>query len=271
MKYYMKFLLIAVAFGIIGVIGYMNSDSTTYLSDIILTWGFNSADYYMANILPIIEKYIPLILFQVIYGTYIYRRFCSASVYFFSRHCNRTIWFLKETLKVYLLGVAYLILLVLSGALFTSFFSSFKIDSVSIPLGIYYILIYSLFLLVTTLGINIFSILFTSDVAFVIVEGINLFAIAIFTILGHYFITQDELIDKYIWMIKGNPFSHLVLKLHSSKIESLNNIINEKGISFDLNFSVFYFFIVAILVIGFGCIVVNRHNFIESNKETGGV
>ncbi len=270
MKYYVRFLLIAVLFGILGVGFFLKSNSTIYLSDIILNLGFNVADYYIPYILPITERYIPLLVFQVVYGTFIYRRFCSASVYFFSRHCNRTIWLLKETIKLYLLGVAYLILLVFSGVLSTSLFSSFNIDSVSIPLGIYYVLIYSLFLLVTTLGINILSILFTSNVSFVITEGVILFAIAGFTILGNYF-TEDELAGKYVCLIKINPFSHLVLKFHSSKIENLNYLINEKGILFDLNNSLFLFFIATLLVISFGCIVVNRHDFIESNKETGGI
>jgi hypothetical protein len=59
--------------------------------------------------------------------------------------------------------------------------------------------------------------------------------------------------------------------MHSSGISSVDRIINTKSISFDLNLSVLVFLMAAIIVAVCGCMVVNNHNFIESNKETGGI
>lgn len=273
MKYYIRFLWMAVfcgAFCIFSSTKY-NPNPTILFSDIIMLTGFEYADFYPQYIPIITYWYLPLLIFQIFYGTYIYRHFCSASVYFFSRHCSRTLWFLKETGVLYLFGLAYLIVMILSGAFITNFFSSVSADTTSWILACYYLLIHSLFLLVTTLGINILAIVFTSNVGFIVTEGIILFSMVSFALLGEYFIPQDALIDKYTWLFKINPFAHLVLSMHSSRISSVDRIINTRAISFDLNLSVLVFLIAAIIVTACGCMVVNNHNFIESNKETGGI
>ena len=273
MKYYSKFLWMAVfcgAFCIFGSTRY-NPNPTILFSDVIMLLGFEYVDFFPQYIPIITYWYLPLIIFQIFYGTYIYRHFCSASVYFFSRYCSRTLWFLKETGVLYLFGLAYLIVMILSGTFITSFFTPVSAGTTSWLLACYYLLIHSLFLLVTTLGINILAIVFTSNVGFMIIEGISLFSMASFAVLGKYFITEDILIDKYTWLLKINPFAHLVFSMHSSGINSVDRIINTKSISFDLNLSVLVFLMAAIIVTVCGCMMVSNHNFIESNKETGGI
>lgn len=199
--------------------------------------------------------YLPLLIFQIFYGTYIYRHFYSASVYFFSSYCSRTLCFLKETGVLYLFGLAYLIVMILSGAFITNFFTLAIADTASWLLACYYFLIHSLFLLITTLGINILAIVFTSNVGFIIIGGVSLFSMVSFEMLGKYFITQDDLIDKYTWMLKINPIANLMLNMHSSGIRSVGRIINTKSISFVLNLSVLVFLMAAIIVTVCGCMV----------------
>ncbi|MGN0375919.1 MAG: hypothetical protein ACI4EN_10515 [Butyrivibrio sp.] len=72
-------------------------------------------------------------------------------------------------------------------------------------------------------------------------------------------------------MIKINPFSHLIINLHSSRIEELNSIINIKNIDFDINISCGLFILINLVLIIAGCMIVKHHNFILSNQETEGV
>ncbi len=271
MKHYAKFLLVAFFTGFFCVINCAKNGTIKELSDIILLFGFYNVNYYPQYIMEITYWFIPLLLFQIIYGTYIYRHFCCASIYFFSRCCNRTVWFLKEMLVLYLFAVVYLFVLIFSGFMAANLFTPVKIGQVSILLLGYYLLIHSLFLLFTTLLINILAILFTSNVSFMIVEGISLFGVAAFCLMGNYFVTQDEFLPQYTWMLKLNPIAHLIFSVHGSSIERLNCLINVNGISFDLNLSVFVYLAGIVIVMISGCFIVNYHDFLNVNQEIGGI
>lgn len=271
MKYYAKFLLAAVFCGAFCILGVAKNMNSLTLSEIVLLPAFINADYQPQYLPEITFWFLPVVFFQIFYGTYIYRHFCSASIYFFSRYCNRTVWLLKEIFHLYLFSVLYLILFLGSGVLAAWVIADVVFDTAGLLLTFYYILIHSLFLFITTVAVNILAILFTSNVGFIIIEGVSIFCIVTFTLMGQYFITSDNLVDKYTWILKLNPISHLIFGVHSSGIKCIDMLINKHAVSFDLNLSVFVFCIAALVIIVFGCIVVNKHDFIYSNKETGGI
>ena len=74
-------------------------------------------------------------------------------------------------------------------------------------------------------------------------------------------------IDFVKFLIKGNLIANLIFPFHSSKINSINNLINIKNIDFDLNYSILYYLIICIAVIVFGGYVVEKYEFIINNKE----
>lgn len=271
MRYYIRFLLVAVFCGFFSIFNYTKNVSEITVSDIILMTGLNGVDYYPQYLPEITYWFVPLLLFQIFFGTYIYRHFCSASVYFFSRNCKRISWFLKEVIKLYLFVLMYLFIMIFSGILITGIFVKVIIDEVFFLIFIYYLLVYSLFLLVTTLGINILAVVFGSNIGFVIVESIIIFGITVFSIIGNYFIIEEALLDKYTWILKLNPVSHIIFSVHSSKINSINELINKKSITFDLDLSVLMLLIASVIVIICGCFVISRHDFVDINKETGGI
>ena len=133
-------------------------------------------------------------------------------------------------------------------------------------IAIYYIAIYSIYLLSTTLAINIVSILFGSNIGFAIVQGIVLLSVSILFILGNY-VKDNFITEKVKFLIKGNLIANLIFPFHSSKINSINNLINIKSIDFDLNYSILYYLIICIVVIVFGGYVVEKYEFIINNKE----
>ena len=145
-------------------------------------------------------------------------------------------------------------------------FTTIKIDDGAVIIAIYYIAIYSIYLLSTTLAINIVSILFGSNIGFGVVQGIVLLSVSIFFILGNY-VKDNFITEKVKFLIKGNLIANLIFPFHSSKINSINNLINIKSIDFDLNYSILYYLIICIVVIVFGGYVVEKYEFIINNKE----
>ena len=270
MKSYLKFLAIALVCGVLSFMATAIKSDELYLNDIILVTAFGNVEYLPYFFPTFFEAYLPLMFFQFFYGTYIYRHFCTASVYYFSRKCNRSGWFLKEAGSLYIFALLYVLIYLGSEILCCVIFSKVIADISSIFLILYYVVLYSLFLFVTTLAINIFSILFTSNVGLILVEGLVMLCVGAYLMLGKKYITDDELINKYEWMIKVNPFAHLNIKLHSSSLEVINRAINVKNIEFELNTSVVLYLILAVVVTFVGTIIVNKHNFIITNQETGG-
>ena len=266
MKYYLKLLGLSVLFGMFCFYGSDTFGTDIRLSELIMYPAFFSADFYPQFIMSITHWFVPLLTFQILFGTYIYRHFCSASVYYFSRNKNRIKWYLQETAKLYVFVLCYLGGMLLSGIAITAMQRPIIFDNASIGILLYYLLIHSLYLFVTTLGINILSIRFSGITAFGVVEGINLSAIAIFTLLGSV-IDEIELIQKHSWIFKVNPFAHLVFTIHSSRIKVINTVINIKGIQFDLNVSVIFFAILVTCTMFLGGVGVNQCEFLTNSKE----
>lgn len=261
-----KTVLIAFIVGIVCVgTGFFELEYVS-LSKIILSNAFNGVDFYPQYISMFTLSYIPLFVFQVVFATYIYKHFCSASIYFFSRNANRINWFLGEVAKIYVYAVIYLIAVCVAEIIVVSIFSIITVDSNAIIMSLYYVSIYSLYLLVTTLAINVFSIIFSSNIGFITVQSIILLSISTFFFLGNY-IKDDIITEKIALFIKSNLIANLIFSIHSSKFDEINNLINIKGINFDLNYSIIYCLILCTVVIVFGCCVVEKHEFITNSKE----
>ena len=161
--------------------------------------------------------------------------------------------------------------MLLSGTIILIFNIPLNFDKISLVILCYYLLIHSLYLYFTTLLINILSIKLSSSGGFGIIAGCQIACLTVFAIWEKRLFTgQENSLNRDTRILKCNPLSHLVLKFHSSNIDSLNNKINSLGICFDLNYSVILFFIITLIVILFGCLTIKNQNFIVTNKETGG-
>lgn len=79
---------------------------------------------------------------------------------------------------------------------------------------------------------------------------------------------QDDIIEGInLFMLKSNIIANLIFPVHSSHIQSVNKFINEKGIDFDLNFSIIYYVILSMIIIISGAYIVEKREFIVNNKE----
>lgn len=261
-----KTVLVAFIVGIVCVgTGFFELENVP-LFKMILSNAFDGVDYYPQYISMFTFQYMPLFVFQIFFATHIYKHFCSASVYYFSRNINRINWFLKEVLKIYANTVIYLVTMCASEMIIIRMFSTITVDCSAIIIALYYIFIYSLYLMATTLAINVASIIFSSNIGFITVQSIILLSISIFFLLGNY-IKDDIITEKIILLLKSNMIANLIFSIHSSRIENINDLINIKGINFDLNFSIIYYLVLCVTIIIIGCLVVEKHEFITNSKE----
>ncbi len=281
MRHYTKFLLFAVMWGMfIGIRISLWNDSITFVT-IVMKFGFSELYFWIASLSSFVEWYFPMVMFQILWGTYIYRHFCSASVYYFSRCDQRRTWFLKESLLLYPYVLTYLVTMLLVSTCVISILEPVHYGREAIPLLAYYLSIHSLWLYFTTLLINVLSIkLERSEGGFLIVGGLQALCVAVF-------VSYESLLERFgevspgtgeialdgrgAALIIGNPLSHLVLKWHSSGIRSIKELINEYSIAFDLNLSLALFLVISILVVWMGCRLVGNQDIIVTDKETGGV
>ena len=140
-------------------------------------------------------------------------------------------------------------------------------DFTSLIITVYYLLIYSMFLFFFTLMINIVSIIAGSRIGFISAVTVEILGMSSFFMLGKIVSDEANIAGKYIWLLKSNPFANIAFGVHSSKIKSLDKLINLKGISFDLNESIVYFFVLSLIMIVLGYFVVKKHEFITNNHE----
>ena len=265
MNILIKSAVVAALFSILQTILLFNQPDSAgifMLSEIIIHFSFGelpTEHYYIAEASL---RMFPLLIFQIFFGVYIYHRFCSASVYYFSRCDNRIRWFIKESLRLYPYTVMYPFIIIGVSVMMTAIFHSVQVNSASLILLMYYLVIYSLWLFIATVLINMIAIRFgNSAFGFAIVSGLQ------FSFLLSLLAIDSDSTPNAL-LLKLNPFSHLVIKWHSSHLDSVDRLINKFGIDFDLNLSIILLFVVAIVVVVIGMTIVKKQQFISINQET---
>lgn len=278
---YIKCILVSSLWGIFTCLTYLATNQELFFSDIVFKF---SLPTIMINLVFIIEmslRYFPFLIFQILFGTHIYKHFCSASVFYFSRCQNRAKWFLKEAISLYPLALLYSLAMVVAGLIVAGINNRIIYDRESFIILIYYLLIHSLWLYSTTLLINILAIKLESSMAYTIVAGIQL------TFLGLLLLWDETLplhgtynLERNARLLQLNPIAHLALPWRSSFIESVNSRINEyldffmidwSVIDFELNNSIVLFTIISIIVIILGVVIVKKHELISIEMEKGGI
>lgn len=270
---YLKYAIFGIAIGILfAFIHIENFNSITY-SELILKISFseyiltpNNASYFD----KITLCYFPLIVFQVIAGTEIYRHYCTGAIYYFSRCVNRLKWYFKEIGCLSLQTLIYLLSYVLGYMIFDSLVYDIIFDIASIKLFIYFILIYYLWNFIFSLLINVTALFAKSNGGFAISIGLQLLFLSLYVAFQEklYLIYENDIISKLL--IKVIPFSHLILSWHSSKDHTINSLINIYEMSYDLNYSVISLLILSITIMVIGAFIIKRIDFIYSNRENGG-
>ena len=230
------------------------------MTDTILTLGFSSFRIDETYYINFLLWYSPIILVQAVLGIGIYKHFCSASVYYFTRIKRRWTWWVKECMsllgKVIILEIIYVVVT----NLIAYFTSDYYVNKAGLVLCIYFLLIFSLWTFIVTCTINVVSIVVNSHKAFSLCILAQL--VLIIALLPYADVEQEHELS-----IKLNPMANLIIYWHSSRIEIVNRYIDNFGFKFDLNWTVAYYLILMIIVVVAGGIVVSKKQFISSAAE----
>lgn len=271
-KALIKSVGVAILCGAFQALFFLGMREEILLSNIILVFGLSDVSFILADLIELSIRLLPFFIFQILFGTYIYQRFCSASIYYFSRCHNRVKWFIKESVKLYAFAFVYPFMMVISGVAVASITNKVVLNPGSLILLIYYGIIHSLWLFLTALLMNVIAIVFDSSYGFMAVVGIQMVSVSSLLLWAekNVWSLQDTTnFEKHVTLLKFNPISHLILTWHSSPLLAVNEQINHLTIDFNLNASVVFFFLISLVVIVFGCFVVKKQEWITLNKERG--
>ncbi|MGG0717218.1 hypothetical protein ABE096_06410 [Robertmurraya massiliosenegalensis] len=259
---------IAILLGAFQATFFLGMHEEILLSDIILTFGFSEVEIILVYLIELSLKLLPLLLFQILFGTYIYQHFCTASIYYFSRCPNRVRWFLTECSKLYLLSFIYPLVMVISGTTVASITNQIVFDEVSFILLLYYLLIHSLWLFFTALLINLIAIKLDSSLGFMAVVILQFTCVAMLLLWENVWpLTDTQNLSNHALLLQFNPIAHLILAWHSSPISLLNERLDQFQIDFNLNNSIVVFFFLNIVFLTFGCWIVKKQEWITLQKE----
>lgn len=268
MKHIWKSIIWASIWGIIQGISIWNMEVGNFLSDIILNIGFSEMYFTVYYLIEITVRMLPFFSFQILFGMHIYKHFCSASVYYFSRCTKRTKWFLKEALKIYFISMVFSITILVAGIIVSNIKYDIIIDRVSILVFFYCICCNSLWLSATTIAVNIIAIIGGSGIGFAIVGGLQSVFIALLKMWDNILpLHNPEKAIIYGRLLQINPMAHLIVKWHSSRIFELNEKINILNIVFDLNSTITIYVILNGIILVMGCIVVKNKQILTNVVE----
>ena len=267
MKQYMKIiLLVGVLGGIYQAFAYINPYSgTIQLSELVLQLSGSRGEFSLGNslteLLDFSMRMLPGFIFSAFVGTELYRHFCTASVYVFSRHPHRLMWYSKEVMVI-LKSVALVQVIQIGTAIaVTECRYQVIFDAAGIGLLIYHFAIHSLWLFLSTLLINLLAIYIGSDSAYITVIGGQ---IALITVLT--FAKEDT---SPIIRI-ANPISHLVIGWHGSNNALYSQVLRTAYQHLNLNDSLCLMVLLSILIMVIGGVIIKKHDLLISNLEMEG-
>ncbi len=271
MKDYIKCTMLAGIWGLFHSMYLMSESGTIGISDIVMQCSLSANGVIPFYLIEITLGMMPFFIFQIVFGTIIYRHFCIASVYYFSR-CNARIqWFLREMLKVFMFSVLHSVLIPVIVIGITAVHSSIHFDKEGIILFIYLVFIQSLWLFFITMMMNLISIRIGSQNGFMITSAVQLTFIILLGIWDKLLplknIDLDQIARNGFWL-KWNPISHLIFNWHTSNNAAIDRYIHNFEFSFEFYESILVFSSFSIVIIVIGCVIIKYHDLIVSNIET---
>lgn len=270
MKVIWKYLLLGILVGVFNSLFYLNYwDTNLDLSNIILYLSFGTPLLTVPMLTEMTIKFFPYIIFQILTGILFYKHFCTASIYIFSRCENRGKWFLKEAFNVLINTLIYCGMLMCSSVFLASINNNVTVSSKSMWLCFSYLLIYSCWLYITIVVINLVNIISSNSCyGFILVMFFQFACIWLLLIWGNvYKIIQEQYQTKMFTLLKLNPVSHLVLGWHTSIWSNLNDKINYWNQNFLLINSIVILIIISIIVTFVGIKLIGKKQIINSAVE----
>lgn len=207
----------------------------------------------------------PGFLIEAFAGIMLYRHFCTASTYVFSRYPHRVRWYLREAGRLGGAVCGFHVLLLAVAMLAAAVRYELRMDSAGIMLLAYHFLIHSLWVYVMALSVNLLAVRFGSSAAYALVVSGQLACVVLMNIMDLLVRHSDGRLT-YESVLRWNPIARLVLGWHSSGMEGVNQAPSLLGM--DLNGSLTLFLLLGAMVTFLGVLIMRRHDLLVSDLET---
>lgn len=211
-------------------------------------------------------RLFPVFLCCAYTGIQMYRYYCRASIYIFSRISRRTGWFLKEFLI--LLGSAALFeaIFLASAVLTASVRFQVAVSREGIILFLWHFIVYTLWITAMSCLVTVLAVRLGSAAAYTVTAGLQFLFIAAMSPLNR--IIDDAVRTGRI--LAWNPMARLVAGWQSSRLPALNEELHSPYPGLTLSGSLLYAGIVCLVCAATACLVVRFHDLIVTNSEESG-
>lgn len=243
---------------------------TAALSKVVLVLSGSSWDsamqFHSAALVDFTLRILPILLLELYLGLDLYRFFCTASIYIFSRITDRASWFRREALTA-----AFYTLLangsLLFGVVSTSFFLYQLIPDVAgWMLCFVHLILYSLWTYFFVMLIVLLAIPFGSTMAYSFTICVQGGMIALLLLLSAF--DQDS-----VWierLLPWNPVAHIILGWHSAWIPSLAQALDDPLGKQSLVGSILFLTLACFFVFYLLERLIQRYDMISESVEMGG-
>lgn len=253
----------ALLFGVWLSIAYVNPyENTMSLSYLVMqlsgargnfTMGLN-----MSELLAFTLRLVPTLVFQACAGISLYRHYCTASVYIFSRIPNRLRWYGRETAALALQALAYQGLIL--GAVIVTAVLRWEVvpDGAGWQLLACHWLIWSVWTFAFTMGINLLAIYWGSSGGFAALAGLQVVCVSLLIALKPF----EEDFALLSTLKRVNPITCLILCWQTSRFAG-------GGGGIYLADSLALVLLLAAAVAAAGAVIVRRHDLLISDTDGG--
>jgi len=265
-------ILSGACFGCLIAFAYINPyDGKIVLSELVLQLSGSRGNiplgFSLPELLSFCAKIAPYFLLELYIGTNLYRHFCTASVYIFSRTSNRSKWYTRECYSLAISTLFYQIIFLGTAIGITCLRYQVIWTSAGCWLLLLHIILYSLWAFSMALLVNTLAILIGSGSSFSIVVIVQIILITMITMSNP--LKTD--CNTFSVVLNVNPITHLILGWQISSAEWLNEIIHAPWDTLTLRGSLLYMVAVTALTLLFGWGVIYKRDLIIADPEFGGM
>ena len=242
------------------------------LQDLVLQLSGSRGDFVMGLYYGAMVDFrflmLPFFLYQFYGGIQLYRQFCVASVYVFSRTTNRVKWYFAElwglckgllVLQVVLQGTTLLVAALRWDVVWTG--------EGWLLLGIH-VLLFTMWTFTMALGVNLLALIWGSSAGFLVVFALQAGMLAALC-TGAKLEPADPALARLLFL---DPISRLVLGWQSGGAFGLEGALPaEYGHVLTLSGSLLLVALMTAAVLVLGLVAIQKKDILVSNLETGGV
>lgn len=270
---YRLLIMAAIVSGVYLSVTYINPhDGVITLSEMILQLSGSRGRFVLgfsySELASFVMRLFPAFLFELYAGIMLYQHFCTASIYVFSRYPYRMKWYISEVCQLGGKVCIFHMALLVSAILTSSGRYELQIDYAGMVLMLYHFLIYSLWVYIMALSVNLLAVYLGSGSAFALVIFIQLACTVLLNpmdLIVRYFDNRLSYKALLIW----NPIAHLVLGWHNSNMEMVNKVLASPYMQTDLNNSLIMFVLLGIIATFIGSVIIKNHDLLVSDSEMG--